>query len=115
MITRIGNRELGLLCERVGIAFDVGHDPFRIFEREAGDGRTRHGRHMKSIADRIRQGASLTEAIHEQGNYFPPNFHRLIEVGKSPAGSRRCSTEWPITTRTSPSCKARFEARSFGR
>jgi type II secretory pathway component PulF len=82
MITRIGNRDLGLLCERVGVAFDVGHDPFRIFEREAGDGRSRHGQHMKAIADRIRQGASLTEAIHEQGNYFPPNFHRLIEVGE---------------------------------
>jgi len=82
MITRIGNRELGLLCERVGVAFDVGHDPFRIFEREAGDGRSRHGRHMQSIAARIRQGSSLTEAIHEQGNYFPPNFHRLIEVGE---------------------------------
>lgn len=82
MITRIGNRELGLLCERVGVAFDVGHDPFRIFEREAGDGRSLHGQHMKSIANRIRQGASLTEAIHEQGNYFPPNFHRLIEVGE---------------------------------
>ena len=82
MITRIGNRDLGLLCERVGVAFDVGHDPFRIFEREAGKGRSRHGRHMKSVADRIRQGASLTEAIREQGNYFPPNFHRLIEVGE---------------------------------
>jgi type II secretory pathway component PulF len=82
MITRIGNRELGLLCERVGVAFDVGHDPFRIFEREAGDGRSRHGRHMRSVADRIREGASLTEAIRQQENYFPPNFHRLIEVGE---------------------------------
>ena len=82
MITRIGSHELGLLCERVGVAFDVGHDPFRIFEREAGDGRSRHGRHMKSIANRIRQGASLTEAINEQGNYFPPTFHRLIEAGE---------------------------------
>jgi type II secretory pathway component PulF len=82
VITRIGNRDLGLLCERVGVAFDVGHDPFRIFEREAGKGRSRHGRHMQSVADRIRQGASLTEAIREQGNYFPPNFHRLIEVGE---------------------------------
>lgn len=82
MITRIGNRDLGLLCERVGVAFDVGHDPFRIFDREAGTGRTRHGRHMRAIADRIRQGSSLAEAIHEQGNYFPPNFHRLVEVGQ---------------------------------
>lgn len=82
MITRIGNRELGLLCERIGVAFDVGHDPFRIFEREAGDGRSLHGRRMRSIADRIRQGSSLTDAVHEQGNYFPPHFHRLIEVGE---------------------------------
>jgi type II secretory pathway component PulF len=83
MITRIGHRELGLLCERIGVAFDVGHDPHRIFEREAGGRRSRHGRHMQSIADRIRQGSSLTDAIHEQGNYFPPNFHRLIEVGET--------------------------------
>ncbi len=82
MITRIGNRDLGLLCERVGVAFDVGHDPFRIFEREAADAGSRHGRHMRSVAERIRQGASLTEAVREQGNYFPPNFHRLIEVGE---------------------------------
>jgi type II secretory pathway component PulF len=82
VITRISNRDLGLLCERVGVAFDVGHDPFRIFEREAGTARSQHGRHMRSVADRIRQGASLTEAIREQGNYFPPNFHRLIEVGE---------------------------------
>ena len=82
MVTRIGNRELGLLCDRIGVGFDVGHAPVRIFEREAGDGRSRHGRRMLSIAERIRQGASLTEAVHEQGNYFPPNFHRLIEVGE---------------------------------
>lgn len=82
MITRIGNRELGLLCERVGVAFDVGIDPFRIFDREAGSVRSQHGRHMKAIADRIRQGGSLAEAIQEQGNYFPPNFHRLVEVGE---------------------------------
>jgi type II secretory pathway component PulF len=82
MIKRIGNRELGLLCERVGLAFDVGHDPFRIFEREAGDGRSRHGRHMQAIAQRVRQGSSLTEAIQEQGNYFPPHFGHLIEVGE---------------------------------
>lgn len=82
MITRIGNRDLGLLCDRLGIAFDIGLDPVRMFEREAGDGRSRHGRHMRSVADRIREGASLTEAIRRQGNYFPPNFHCLIEVGE---------------------------------
>ena len=38
LISRIGNRKLSVLCERVGVAFDVGHDPYRIFAREAGDG-----------------------------------------------------------------------------
>lgn len=82
MITRIGTRDLGLLCWRLGLAFDVGHDPVRIFEREAGDGRSRHARHMKSIAGRIREGCSIAGAIHEQGNYFPPNFHRLVDAGE---------------------------------
>lgn len=82
MISRIGTRTLGLLCGRLALAFDVGHEPVRIFEREAGEGRSRHGRHMRSIAEHIRQGCSLTEAMHAQGNYFPPNFHRLIEVGE---------------------------------
>ena len=82
LISRISNRKLSILCERVGVAFDVGQDPYRIFDREAGDGRTNHGRHMKSVADHVRQGCSLTEAVHLQGNYFPPNFNRLIDVGE---------------------------------
>ena len=65
------------------MAFDVGHDPYRIFERVAADSRSRHGRHMRAIAERIRQGSSLTDAVHEQGNYFAPSFHRLIEVGET--------------------------------
>lgn len=81
-ITRISNHNLSTLCERVGVAFDVGHDPLRIFEREAGDGRTRYGRHMLSIAERVKKGGSLADAIHAQGNYFPGNFVRLIEVGE---------------------------------
>jgi len=81
-ITRIGNRKLSVLCERVGVAFDVGQDPYRIFAREAGDGLTSYGRHMKSVASIVEKGGSLAEAVAAQGNYFPPNFIRLIEVGE---------------------------------
>jgi type II secretory pathway component PulF len=80
--TRIGNRELSVLCERVGVAFDVGHDPYRIFEREANGRSNLHGRQMQAVADKVKQGASLTEAVESCGNYFPPNFKRLIEVGE---------------------------------
>ncbi len=82
LATRIGNRELGVLCERVGIAFDVGHDPYRIFDRESENGGRQRRQHMRSVAERVRGGTSLAEAVRAQGNYFPPNFARLIEVGE---------------------------------
>jgi type II secretory pathway component PulF len=81
-VSRIGNRELGTLCERVGIAFDVGHDPHRIFDRESVNGRGRHRGHMKSVATSVRSGTTLAEAIRAQGNYFPDHFSRLVEIGE---------------------------------
>lgn len=82
LIDRIDNRTLSILCERVGVSFEVGQDPYRIFEREAGEARDAYGRHMKSVADLVRNGSCLTEAVQRQGNYFPPNFVNLIEVGE---------------------------------
>ena len=82
LITRIDNATLGVLCERVGVAFEVGHDPYRIFEREAGEGNSDYGRHMRSVAERVQNGSTLAEAVAAQGNYFPPNFVNFIEVGE---------------------------------
>lgn len=82
LFSRIDNRKLSVLCDRVGVAFDVGHDPYRIFAREAGDGMSLYGRHMKSVASMVEKGSSLSEAVAAQGNYFPPNFIRLVEVGE---------------------------------
>lgn len=81
-VSRISNRDLGVLCERVGIAFDVGHDPYRIFERESSRGTARHRGHMQAVAQRVRAGTTLAEAVAAQENYFPANFTRLIEVGE---------------------------------
>lgn len=82
LISRIDTAMLGVLCERVGVAFEVGHDPFKIFDREAGEGKSAYGRHMKSVADRVRNGSTLAEAVAAQGNYFPPNFINFIDVGE---------------------------------
>jgi type II secretory pathway component PulF len=81
-VSRIGNRQLATLCERVGIAFDVGHDPHRIFDRESDSGGSRHRGHMKSVAASVRAGTTLAEAIKAQGNYFPDHFARLVEIGE---------------------------------
>jgi len=82
LISRIENRKLGVLCERVGVAFEVGQDPYRIFEREAGTAKDVYGQRMRSVADRVMNGSSLAEAVEHQGNYFPPNFINFIEVGE---------------------------------
>ncbi len=80
--TRIPNRTLSILCERVGVAFDVGQDPYRIFQREAGTLKFGYANHMRSIAAHVERGGSLADAIRAQGNYFPENFVHLIEVGE---------------------------------
>ena len=82
LISRIENRKLGVLCERVGIAFEVGQDPYRIFERESGSGSDAYSQRMRSVAERVMNGSSLAEAVEHQGNYFPPNFINFIEVGE---------------------------------
>lgn len=81
-ITRIDNRKLAVLCDRVGVAFDVGQDPYRIFERESANGDSQYSRHLKSVSEKVKLGSSLTEAVKAQGNYFPQNFVRLVEVGE---------------------------------
>ena len=80
--TRITNKTLGTLCERVGIAFETGLDPYRIFDREASNARSQYGLRMRSVADHVREGSSLSDAIKAQGNYFPPHFAEMIEGGE---------------------------------
>ncbi len=80
--TRIANRTLSILCERVGVAFDVGQDPYRIFQREAATKKFGYASHMRSIAAHVERGGSLADAIRAQGNFFPQNFVHLIEVGE---------------------------------
>lgn len=82
LTNRIENRELSQLCERVGVAFEVGLDPHRVFAREADNSGARYGRKMRAVADHVRKGNSLADAIKQQGNYFPPHFAEMIEGGE---------------------------------
>jgi type II secretory pathway component PulF len=80
--TRIENRSLSTLCERVGVAFEVGLDPYRVFDREAGKSRSLYSRKMRAVADQVREGLSLSDAVKAQGNYFPPHFAEMLEGGE---------------------------------
>ncbi|TWT98597.1 putative type II secretion system protein F [Stieleria varia] len=79
---RIKHQTLSTLCERVGVAFDVGLDPHRVFAREAEKRGSRYSRHMQSVADHVSRGGSLADAVKAQGNYFPSNFADMIEGGE---------------------------------
>ncbi|MEM9827018.1 MAG: type II secretion system F family protein [Planctomycetota bacterium] len=80
---RIEDQTLSTLCERVGVAFEVGLDPYRVFDREAESPRRTYSAKMKSVAEHVRQGTSLSEAIRAQGNYFPSYFAEVIEGGET--------------------------------
>ncbi len=60
LTTRIDNRQLSTLCERVGVAFEVGIDPHRVFDREAGNSRSLYARKMRSVANQVREGMLLS-------------------------------------------------------
>lgn len=79
---RITHQSLSTLCERVGVSFEVGLDPHRVFDREAENHGNHYGRRMKSVADHVRKGGSLADAVKAQGNYFPDHFAQMIEAGE---------------------------------
>jgi type II secretory pathway component PulF len=80
--SRIENQTLSTLCERVGVAFEVGLDPYRVFDREASGSYSLYRRKMRSVADHVREGSSLSDAVKAQGNYFPPHFAEMLEGGE---------------------------------
>jgi type II secretory pathway component PulF len=80
--TRIEHQMLSTLCERVGVAFEVGLDPYRVFDREAGGSSSLYGRKMRSVAEHVREGSSLSDAVKAQGNYFPPHFGDMLAGGE---------------------------------
>lgn len=79
---RISVKELSDLCQRVATAFDVGHDPHRIFLRESERKSGRHALRMNRIAHHVENGGSLTDAVMHEGNYFPAEFVQMVEVGE---------------------------------
>lgn len=81
-VNRIGNRLLSTLCDRIGVAFEVGYDPHKIFKREAESSRRGYSSRMEDIAKRVELGGTLADAVRAQGNYFPENFVQMVEVGE---------------------------------
>ena len=79
--SRIDLASAAQLSRRLATSLEAGIDIRRVFSREAlGNGSL--PRQLEPVASRIQQGYSLGDALSATGNYFPPLFRELVEVGE---------------------------------
>jgi len=81
---RITNKQLAGLCRRLAVSLGAGIDIrktwLREIERPIG---RRSSAIFKSIGAAINQGEGLSKVLSETGDYFPPLFLELVEVGET--------------------------------
>lgn len=81
--TRISIKELAGLCHRLATSIEAGIDIRAIWQREAsGSARASLRSRFKSINQDVAAGRSLADAIGATGDFFPPLFHELVDVGE---------------------------------
>jgi type II secretory pathway component PulF len=79
---RISLTALEQLCRRLAVATSAGLDDRRIWRDEARRQSGTLQRHVTAIADAVAEGRSVGEGLQAAGNYFPPLFRQLVEVGE---------------------------------
>lgn len=80
---QITNKQLAGLCRRLGISLEAGIDVRTVWAREAqhASGRTARVR-LEAVSREIAAGETLADALAGCGNFFPPLFRELAEVGE---------------------------------
>ncbi|HEX4128965.1 MAG TPA: type II secretion system F family protein [Pirellulales bacterium] len=80
---RIGQQELANLSRRLAISLESGIEARRVFDREA-HGRSSPGvrRQLNEISTAVARGSSIYDAIQATGNFFPPLFREMVQVGE---------------------------------
>ncbi|MEN6450405.1 MAG: type II secretion system F family protein [Thermoguttaceae bacterium] len=79
---RIGLKPLVDLCRRLSTATGAGIDTRTVWTREADRAVGPLRRRLLSVSRAIHAGNTLPEALAETGDYFPPLFRELIDVGE---------------------------------
>ena len=79
---RIGLKALFGLSHRLGMMFGAGLDLRSILEREAQQAAGPLKRHLEAASLAVKQGASFSDGIALAGDFFPPLFQQLIELGE---------------------------------
>jgi len=78
---RISLRRLAELSRRLATSLEAGIDARTVWAREAQRARGRARRRFQAVSQAINQGNGMSEAMAAAGDYFPPLFRELAEVG----------------------------------
>lgn len=88
MLARLFSPQIGLqallgLCHRLGTLVAAGVDLRSVLEREARQAVGSLRRHLETASKAVNQGRSFSEALALAGDFFPPLFQQLVEVGEN--------------------------------
>jgi len=80
---RISTRELARLCRRLATSLEAGIDVRTVWVREAKQalGPTARAR-FRPVSEAVNRGESLSDALSYTGDYLPPLFRELADVGE---------------------------------
>ena len=92
-MARIGLKNLSQTCHRVGSMLRAGVDLRKVWTTEAERGKKVHQTVSLDIAQRIENGSTLSDALRQQGNYFPLLVCEMAEVGEN------TGREWDVFLR----------------
>lgn len=80
---RIKIKPLAGLCRRLAVALGAGIDVRSAWAREADRAAGRAARQrFRTVSEAIHSGQSMSEALAAAGDFFPPLFRELVEVGE---------------------------------
>jgi type II secretory pathway component PulF len=79
---RVKTKQLAGLCRRMATSLGAGVDLRRTLNREAETTRGGLQRRLTDARDAVARGSPLAEGFAATGDYFPPLFRQLVEVGE---------------------------------
>ncbi len=79
--SRIRLKPLAQLCHRLAISTGAGIKDFKIWESEAKRGSRGQQAKLDQVVHSLSSGSTLSQALASTGNYFPPLFRQMAEVG----------------------------------
>jgi len=79
---RIRLKPLAQLCYRLATATGAGIEDRKVWQSEAQRGSSAQRRKVLQISAELAAGRSIPDALRTTGNFFPPLFRQMVEVGE---------------------------------